>query len=131
MLHCLEQLGKYVASVFDNARQIVEHTHGLPCVLAFEFSEPVNLKLFLRARCADNRHLRRRSLGPVSVQADDRPRAVINLPFVPVRARLNLAALIPVLERAEHAAELVDFAEFIQGSLLRVRVPKSSCRASR
>ena len=59
----------------------------------------------------------RRAAG-VPVEADDRALARVDLPLVAVGGLLDLAALVALFHRGEHAAECVDFAEDVEDRAL-------------
>src|SRR6266849_9873296 len=86
---------------------------------ALEALQALHLKLFLPPGCADYRRLRvPRSLLTIPVQANDGPRTFLNLPLETMGSRLNLAALVTLLDRGEHAAQFFDRAQFVAHSRL-------------
>src|SRR5437867_1984745 len=86
---------------------------------AFEFLQAINLQLLPGARGTHNPYLRQ-ARAPVSkpIPADDWPRAFIDLSFVAMRRRLDLAPLIAEFCRGQDSPELIDLPEFVQDSFL-------------
>ena len=95
----MDQFLEHVAAAFNDRGKTVERPLGSGAVPVFEFLQAVHLKLFLPARRADHFDRRRRvGFITISVQANDGPGAVIDLLFVPMRGRLDLAALIALVD---------------------------------
>ena len=85
------QFGKNIAAVLDHAREGVERTTGLRGVAVFEFPQPIDLKLLLAARRADDFRLGGFCFrSRVAIQPDDGAGAVGDLLFVTMRGGLDL-----------------------------------------
>src|SRR5207249_336352 len=112
VLDGVDQLREDVAAAAHDFFQTSERTLRLPRVLFPERAQPANLEKLLRPRRAlDGERARQLRVFGVAVQPDDGPRAVVDLPLVSVRGLLNLAALVTLLDRGDHAAEPVHLAQ--------------------
>src|ERR1700736_233103 len=115
MLDGVKQLGENVFSFFDYVSQTIQTAFGFSSVSFFKFAQPIELTLFLFVRISNHVHLWPLVVGlVVTVQANDRTDAFVDLSFKRVPGSLNLTSLISSFHRAYHAALLFDLPEFFQ-----------------
>src|SRR2546425_1366732 len=93
MLNGLNELGEDIAILPNYFRQFVKSALGLGAMAALKFFQAIDLELLFMARCADHFHGWKFAVrSAIPIQANDGPGAVVNLLFVAMGGRLDLAA---------------------------------------
>src|SRR6266851_4494922 len=102
MLDGLDQFREHVSPLPNDIGKPIQGARCVPVVAAFEALKAVHLQLLPGARGADDCHVRRiKRARTITVEADNWPRALLDLAFVAVGSRLNLAALIPLFDAGQ------------------------------
>src|ERR1044071_8362287 len=119
MFHRFDELSEDIAAFFRHRAECIESTGGGFAVAPFELGESFHLPLLLAPGGA-HYMFRGQMLDLIreTIQADNRPGAIVDLLLVTMRGSLDLRALVTMFHRGQHAAQTIQLAEFVEDPIL-------------